>query len=162
VASTGPLASSLTFLYLFFAQVFWPLYAPGAALLVEPNQRRRRLMTPLLAVGGAVSVYLLWSDLSHPLGSSILNCHIVYVTGNPVSANLSLLYVAAVSLPLLLSSQRTLVVLGAIVLIGCVTSYYVYREAFLSVWCFFAAAGSAVIMAHFEGARRRRLRLAIP
>jgi hypothetical protein len=156
----GLLVGGLTFAYLFFAQIFWPLYAPIAAFQVEPDATRRRFIAPLVALGAAVSAYLLWSNLSHPLGSAILNCHVIYTTGNPASASLGLAYVAAVSLPLLLSSQRTLVVLGIVVLVGCVTTYAFYREAFLSVWCFFAAAGSAVILAHFEGARRERQALA--
>jgi hypothetical protein len=41
-------------------------------------------------------------------------------------------YIAATGLPLLMSSQRTVVVLGAIVV-----AYALYWEAFVSVWCFF-------------------------
>ena len=65
-------------------------------------------------------------------------------------------YLAATGLPLLLSSQRTVVVLGAIVLAGLVIAYAFYWEAFVSVWCFFAAAASVVILCHLEWSRRQR------
>jgi hypothetical protein len=39
-------------------------------------------------------------------------------------------------------------------------AYVLYWEAFVSVWCFFAAAASAVILWHFELSRRRSFRMA--
>jgi hypothetical protein len=45
--------------------------------------------------------------------------------------------------------------------VGSVISYVFYWEAFSSVWCFFAAAASAVIVFHFERVRLLR-RAAIP
>ena len=35
-----------------------------------------------------------------------------------------------------------------------------YWEAFVSIWCFFAAAASVVILCHFEWERRQRLHVA--
>ena len=37
VAPDGPLSTGLTLLYLFFAEVFWPIFVPIAVLLVEPE-----------------------------------------------------------------------------------------------------------------------------
>jgi hypothetical protein len=45
------------------------------------------------------------------------------------------------------------VLLGAIVLCGSLSAYFMYWEAFASVWCF-AAAGSVVILVHFERVRQ--------
>jgi uncharacterized membrane protein len=61
---------------------------------------------------------------------------------------------------LIASSRRAIIVLGAIILVGSVVAYAFYWEAFMSVWCFFAAAASVVILGHFEWARRRSLQLA--
>jgi hypothetical protein len=71
---------------------------------------------------------------------------------------LALAYLAATCLPPILSTWRTVATLGLIVLVGCVVAYEVYWEAFASVWCFFAAAASAVILGHFEQSRWRHLR----
>jgi hypothetical protein len=46
------------------------------------------------------------------------------------------------------------VVLGIIVLAGLLLAYFMYWQAFASVWCFFAAAGSVVILVHFERVRQ--------
>jgi hypothetical protein len=54
----------------------------------------------------------------------------------------------------LLSSHRAVALLGAIVLGGSILAYALYWDAFASVWCFFAAAGSVVILVHFQRVRQ--------
>jgi Family of unknown function (DUF6629) len=160
LAPDGSISTGLTLLFLFFAQVLWPIYAPITVMLIEPSETRRRLMLPCFAAGAAVAAYLLWWILARPHVALILDRHIVYVTEHRHSGAVPLAYLAATSLPLMLSSQRTLVTLGTIILVGCTIACAFYWHAFVSVWCFFAAAASAVILCHFEWARRQRLRIA--
>lgn len=149
----GSAAAGLTALFLFFAEVFWPIYAPIAVLLIEPLAKRRRLMFLCLAAGLGVGAYLLWWISTHAEIAAIVDGHIAY-TREKHSDLVGLGYLAATALPLLLSSRRTVVALGAIVLVGAVVAYLLYWAAFVSVWCFFAAAASAIILAYFEWARR--------
>lgn len=160
-AASGPAASSgLVLGFLLFAQAFWPTYAPLAAYLVETDRRRRRLIAPFLMLGPAISLYLAWRLLqSHPTASAV-GGHIVYATAQPPSTAPPLAYLSVVSLPLLLSSRPTLAAFGALVLAGCVVAWHAYWQAFQSVWCYFAAAGSAMLLAHFQVARRRAQALA--
>lgn len=158
-AADGMIATTLAFLFLFFAEAFWPVYAPIAVLLIEPSKWRRQLMVGCLGVGVSVGAYLLWWILKWPPGAAILDGHIVYLTEYRHSDAIGLAYPTATGLPLLLSSQRTVVVLGAIVLTGLAVAYAFYWEAFVSVWCFFAAAASVAILAHFEWSRRQHLRM---
>ena len=116
VAPDSSTSAGLTLLYLLFAEVFWPVYAPIAVWLVEPSERRRQLVVVCLAVGVAVGAYLLWPLLTRPHGAAILHGHIVYVTGSRQPDSVGLAYLAATGLPLILSSQRTLVALGAVIL----------------------------------------------
>jgi hypothetical protein len=157
LAPDGLIPTGLTLLFLFFAEVFWPVYAPIAVLLIERSERRRRLMLLCLAVGVGVGAYLLWSILAGPHSAVILDDHIVYVTEHRYSDAVAISYLAATSLPLFLSSQRTVIALGAIIFVGIAVAYAFYWDAFVSVWCFFAAAASVVILCHFEWSRRQRL-----
>jgi len=159
-APNGTFAAGLIFLFLFIAEVVWPVYAPIAVWLIEPDERRRQLMLPCLAIGLSVGAWLLWPILTQPHSAAVLGDHIVYVTENKHSDLLGLAYLAATTLPLVLSSRRTMVALGAIILTGSVVAYFLYWEAFVSVWCYFAAAASVVILVHFELSRRHRLRMA--
>ena len=157
-APNGYLVTALTFLYLFFAEAFWPLYAPIAVWLIEPGEHRRQLMLVCLGVGAGVGAYLLWWILDHSHLATILDYHIVYGPGYRQPAAVGFGYLVATGLPLMLSSQRTVVALGAIVLTGLVVAYAFYWEAFISVWCFFAAVASVAILCHFEWSRRNHLR----
>ena len=161
LAPGGSIATSLTFLFLFFAQVFWPVYAPTAALLVEPRGRRRLLMLLCLALGIGVSLYFC-SSITRFHDAIILKGHIVYSTehGSPIAIDLS--YLAATSLSLVLSSRRLVAALGVIILVGSAVAYAFYWQALVSVWCFFAAAASVVILWHFETSRRQHDGTAAP
>ena len=160
LAPDGSFSAVLTFLFLFLAEAFWPLYAPIAVWLIEPNERRRHLMAVCFVVGASIAAYLLWWIVGHPHLAIILDGHVVYGTAYQQPAAVGVAYLVATGLPLLLSSHRTVVVLGAIVLGGLVVAYAFYWEAFISVWCFFAAAASIAILCHFEWSRRSKLRTA--
>lgn len=148
--------AALVSLYLFFAQVFWPVYAPLAIALAEPDPRRRRPMSALLAVGFAVAAFLSWGLATHPHAATIIDGHIAYVTEVPHLPLVALAYGAATCLPMLLSSERAIVAMGAVVLVGSGLAYLLYWEAFQSVWCFFAAAASALLLFHFQALQARR------
>jgi hypothetical protein len=162
LAPDGSISTALALSFLFFAEVFWPIYAPIVVLLIEPKGSRRNLMFACLAIGAAVGCYLFWSIVTGPHSAVILDDHIFYVTEHRRSDVVALAYLAATTLPLFLSSQRTVVTLGAIIFLGIAVAYVFYWEAFVSVWCFFAAAASVVILCHFEWSRRQRLRMATP
>lgn len=158
VAPDGAVTTSLTYLYLLFAEVFWPVYAPAACLLIEPVRARRLAILACLIVGLVVAVYYLSSILTHPHTARILGGHVVYVTGGKISFPMGTAYLVATGLAILLSSHRAMLTLGVIVVIGAVVSYTLFWQSFVSVWCFFAATASIVILMQFEWAHRRHLR----
>jgi hypothetical protein len=111
-------------------------------------------------LGVGVAVNLLWSILSTPHSASILDGHIVYTSAPRHLDVLSVAYLIATGVAPIASSHRTVRALGAIILIGSAVAFAFYWEAFVSVWCFFAAAASGAILFHFEAAHRRRLQVA--
>ncbi|MGH6958027.1 MAG: DUF6629 family protein [Caulobacteraceae bacterium] len=146
-------ASPLALAYLAFAQVFWPLWAPLAVLMVEPGRWRRRIAATALAVGAGVAAYLALGLASLPPVAAIVHLHIAYPGHDADPTALVAAYVLATCAPLLASSRRAVVVFGVLVLAGDGASGFFYWEASLSVWCFFAAAASVVLAASFLKAR---------
>jgi hypothetical protein len=142
MAPEGPVATGLTLAFLLMAEVSWPIYVPSMMLWIEPDRRRRRLILPWLVLGVSVAAYLLSGILAGSHSARILSAHIVYVTEHQFPFPVGLTYLAATCLPLLLSTYRAVLILGVIVLIGCVTAYTFYWESFESVWCFFGRAAS--------------------
>jgi hypothetical protein len=150
-------STDLALLFLFLAEVFWPIYAPIAVALIEPSKSRRRLVYLCLAVGVGVGAHLLWSILTQAQDVMILNGHITYMTKHEHTNVVVGAYLIATCLPLLVSSHRAVAAVGATVLIGYATAFIFYWQAFVSVWCFFAAAASILILLHFELERRQSL-----
>ena len=153
-APHGPAADALTLAFLVFALVFWPVYAPAACLWLEPKHPRRRVLLACLVIGMAVAAYLGWRAMAGPRDAIIAGRCIVYRMPGGHPLWLGAAYMTATTLPLIASSRRILHLLGAVTLVGSLVAYVFYWQAFLSVWCYFAAAGSTVILAHFEWARR--------
>jgi hypothetical protein len=158
----SPLAAGLTMAFLAFAQVLWPIYAPIAVLLVEPERARRQAMSACAVLGAVVSAYLLIGLLTHPRMGALIDQHMVYgsVLRPPLLMIIGLMYLTATTLPLLLSSQRTLTAIGAVILVGSVVAYSFYQHAFQSVWCYFAAAASVMLLFHFVRVRWLKARIA--
>jgi hypothetical protein len=154
VAPEGAASSALTWLFLLFAKMFWPFYAPLAVLLVENEAVRRRILAVCCFAGAGVSLFFLGSILSNVHDAHILGGHIVYSSEPRLPRAVALTYLVTTGIAPIVSSHRAAQLLGLIVTAGSLLTYLYYWEAFVSVWCFFAAAGSVVILAHFLQARR--------
>ncbi len=156
VAPSAPVETGLVHLFLLFALVFWPVYAPLAVLSIEPDPRRRPWIMACVGAGILVAAYFLFSIHADPRTAVIDHHHVVY-SGDPnLPFAVRWLYPIATCLGPLLSTLAPVRILGGLVTVGSIVSYVVYWEAFSSVWCFFAAAASFVIVFQFEQARRMR------
>lgn len=146
----GPAQSPLTTVFLLFAKVMWPVLTPFAAWSIEPDRTRRRLIGLCLAGGIAIAAFFLWSLLANVHTARIDGRHIVYSSEPWLPPFSVVTYLMATCIAPLLSSYPLVRVLGAVVTLGSFVTYFFYWEAFTSVWCFFAAAGSVIIVFHFR------------
>jgi len=135
----------LTHAFLAYAEIFWPVFAPLAALLIEPERLRRRLILACLAVGVVLSAYLLVKMIGNPYTASAAIGHIVYSNGATYPTGIEVPYVAATTISLLLSSHRMIQLLALVILAGFGVAYVSFHASYISVWCFFAALASALV-----------------
>jgi hypothetical protein len=131
--------------FLGYAEIFWPMFAPIAAWLIEPDLRRRRLIGLCVLVGAAVSTYLLVKMLGNPYTASVASGHIVYSNGVSYPKGIEIPYVLATTISLLLSSHRMIQLLATVILAGFAVAWWSYHQSYISVWCFFAAASSVLV-----------------
>jgi len=148
-----------TYLFGFFAQVFWPIFVPLAVFLVEPAAWRRKVIISCGGLGIVVGLYLLSTIIFYPFSSQIVAHSIQYLCPSPqVPFSIhALLYVIATCGSCLFSSHRHLRWLGVLTLIFLGISYYFYTATFASVWCFFAAIISIVIYIFFKSPSGRTI-----
>jgi hypothetical protein len=150
----SPWALPLANAFMFMALVVWPLWPPIATVLVERERWRRLAMIVILLVAIALAIRGLSGMWTHAYEACVVQNSIAYSNGLPYLPRQFAGYVLCTSFPFLLSSHRTLRWFGAIVLAGLILSASLYTYAYVSVWCFFAAAGSVTIYLHFARAKR--------
>lgn len=145
-------------IYLFFALVLWPTYMPLATWLLETGKTRRKLILACGFLGFCVSIALAFSMFGHAVSASPQAHRIVYHF-SPVSIGVnSSAYIVAACVPCLLSSLRSLNMLGLLALATAFIANEFYTQAFISVWCFLAATLSCAVLAHFVRESRDKMK----
>jgi hypothetical protein len=144
------LRTAMTYLYSGFSHVLWPIYVPFAVSVLEAVRWRKRAIFAFEAAGLVVSSYLLYSMVTRPLVAEVVGHHIVYASPHFNLVAVMVLYVAATCVCCFFSSHRFVKLFGALALISFVAAYFVYVDALVSVWCFFAAILSLLIYVHLR------------
>jgi hypothetical protein len=142
----GILTESLAYGFLFFAFLLWPVYIPLAVWVHERDAQRKCLLRYLAIFGSMGAFYLLVVLFTQTLGVSLEQNHIEYGIDAPFQTAGIILYVAVTTGALLLSSSRFIQWFGALSLLSAGAAWYWYETAFTSVWCFFAAGLSLIIL----------------
>jgi len=144
-------ASALGFLL--FAFLIWPVMAPYAAWLPEPDKLRRHVILGFMIIGiilgGLLYLPLLFD--SGRLSPEILQNSISYRSALlldgliPREMNCGI-YTVLVTVPLFISSYPAVRLYGLLILLSVIISAFFFHYAFTSVWCFFAAILSLYTM----------------
>ena len=141
--------SVLTHLYSFFSHVLWPIYVPIAVLLLEPEAWRRKVLMAIAVAGAAVGLYLLYFLVTEPIVSEVVGRHISYQSPHFYIVAVMVLYVLATCVSSFVSSCKTIRWFGAATFVALLAAYAFYAFWFISVWCFFAAVLSVIVLVHF-------------
>jgi uncharacterized protein DUF6629 len=152
LASKSSVAELLAFLFLLFAYVVWPIWIPSVLHYAEVNRCKRIALRWVTAIGMGVSAYLLFHLLFYRVKVAPVEHHISYVVKNIIDEHGAIplweifVYGVATILPFFISSLRYSALFGIVLLVSCITSYTLWYYTFSSVWCFFAACLSTVIL----------------
>jgi hypothetical protein len=141
--------------YLFIAWPLLPIYVPLAVMLIDPIQRGRLRSAPFVALGAVVSVYLAYVVLLNPVEVIRHEHGLEYDTTVHHPLVWAVLYIIAVIGPELLSGQPSIVAFGVANLVGLSLVAVFYSQEFASLWCFFAAAASVLILLHMIRLRQQ-------
>ena len=144
-ADVGAMATTA---YLVIALSFVPVLVPYAVWRIEPIGRRRSWMASFVILGVVVAVVLAASLVAGPHSASIGGRFISYHTSTPMGDLVAAFYIIAVCAPLVLSSHRSLVLLGALNIPVVIGLWLLLAEGFISLWCVWAAITSVVIANH--------------
>jgi hypothetical protein len=141
-------------LYVAFAWIVLPTLIPLAVLLVEPNERRRRIMAGFAWLGAVVSVYMLWAVVHDDITAHITHDTIQYGGAGDYAVLATVLYVVATCSTPLVSSFRNIRWFGAGNLVAVAVIAELQQDGLTSVWCLWAAIVSVLICLQFAAWRR--------
>jgi len=161
IASWRPL---LTYIYLVFAMAVWPFWVPLTIRLLEKDAKRKKIMNVLVAIGAVVAIVVVLVLSLYPVevmtplcltcpGSATpdIRNHLHYeFTFPPVAKSLigafTVLYIMATIVTPFVSSIRKMKWLGVVFLVSYLFAVIFYNNFVVSVWCFFAAMLSFVVL----------------
>jgi len=142
-------ASIAKYMFLFFAYVNWPLWMPMSVYLIENKRNKKIIMGACFLIGLIFVIWNLTMVLGKTVTVSVVGNSLLYDANEPGThaefVFMRFLYVAAVLIPIFLSSYRYMPLFGVAVGLTFLLSEYFYQHTFTSVWCFFAAVTSGVL-----------------
>ncbi|MES2774382.1 MAG: DUF6629 family protein [Bacteroidota bacterium] len=148
-----------TFTFLIFAQIVWTLWIPFSLLLLEKDVRRKKILRVLLGTGVALSIYHAWGLMVHPITGEALDCHIFYHVEylRPYRLYSGFVYGVAAIVPCFFSSVKRMWWLGAAFLGSYIATQFIYTLHVISVWCFFAALLSMIVIFILHGMNKEQV-----
>lgn len=134
--------------FLTFAQLLWPSWIPFSILLLEKNKDRKQLLSILLAMGLGISGYLLYCLFNYPVSAEIQSGHIHYKLNFPLAFTpiSGVLYFIPTVISLFISSVKRMTYLGLAILVSFIATKILFDDYLISVWCFFAAILSLIVL----------------
>lgn len=142
----APWHDASIYFFLFFAQVIWPFWVPFAIWSMEPDTTRKKMLTYFMMLGGAFSAYLVYCLFAYEVSAIIDGGHIKYYLYFPNMELRRSLYFFVTLIPFFISGLKYMKLLGGAFLCALIISYFFFLGFVISVWCFFAAVLSALIL----------------
>ncbi len=137
-----------TYSFCFFAFFFWPVWIPITVLKMETNSRKKPFLYLLLVLGAIVSSILAFSMIMNGIQTTVSCSHIKYDVFLPeILETIGVIfYCLATIIPLLISSKKWVPLFGLLTVGSVAITHFFYSTYFASVWCFFAAILSSMII----------------
>jgi len=143
--------SLLTSIYLVFAMAVWPLWIPLTIRLLDKDAKRKKAMTWMAATGAFVSMAVCFVLYLYPVKVMPMHHHLHYEFDIPRTVKnligvFSVLYIMATIVTPFISGIKKMKWLGIVFLASYLYAITFYNGFVISVWCFFAAILSLVVL----------------
>lgn len=144
----SPYTHLLTTTFLIFAQIIWPIVVPLTVYMYERDAQRKQRLWWLVAIWFILGTYLATCMVLFSYSSHIQEHHIAYTLPFPraVKRITDICYVLVIAFPLFFAKQKQARQMWIVLAISLVATSVLYSQYFVSVWCFFAALVSILII----------------
>ena len=127
------------------------MWVPLSILLLETLEKRKKILRVLLITGAVTAAYIICCMLLYSVHAVIYNHHIVYtINYSHATSSLATLrdgfYFIATLPAAFISTRKRIWVFGIVLIASYLVSKIFFQDAVVSVWCYFAAALSVVVL----------------
>ncbi len=146
------------YVFLTVAFVIWPVWAPYAVKMYEPNPTRKKIVSLLQLAGLMFAIFAAFVFATSPVHVSVIKGHLAYYVQHFLfSAESSIAwYFIPTILPFFVASNRIMArIIGVLLLLALVATYFFAPATLASIWCFFAAVISIGVIGLIWSERKR-------
>ncbi|MFD2201722.1 DUF6629 family protein [Shivajiella indica] len=132
--------------YSFISQPIWPIWTPMIFWLMEPDKNRRKILSYFVLLGIFTSLYMFYCLISFDISAVVENHHIRYYRDFPNLHIFKPLNFITIAITPFLSTLRYTKLLASVMFASLVITYLFFNNYLISVWCFFAAILSLLVI----------------
>jgi hypothetical protein len=134
------------YIYSFISQPLWPVWVPLVMWSMETDRSRKKILSYFLLLGGASSLYMLYCLVTYHISAVAEHGHIRYYRDFPYLNVMRPVNFITIAVTPFLSTLRFTKLLAAFMMASLIVTYIFFRSYLISVWCFFAAILSVLVL----------------
>jgi len=149
--------------FLIDAQLVWPLFVSFAVWNIEPDPLRKKKLLWFPVSGILAGLFFIYCLCFCTADVVVSNYHIQYVLDFPLVHRwfYGIIYFIPAMVPTFFSSVKRMSWLGSLLFISYLISRFFYKDYIVSVWCFFGALSSIVVLLIIMGQGNNSRKVAV-
>ena len=139
------------YIFLFFAIMVWPAWVPLTIRALETDPSRKKVLNVLVSTGITIAAGIGFVLMYYPVQVMNTDHHLHYMFGFPPETKsfiwlFTVLYIMATIISPFISGIKRMKWLGIIFLVSYLFSVIFFQGFVVSVWCYFAALLSIIVV----------------
>lgn len=149
--------SKAVYAFLVFAWVVWPVFIPFFMMKLEQNSYRKKILKGILGIGIGVAAILIYILSNYNMTAQVDGYHIRYNLDFQFDWVwvFAIFYLIPTVFSTLISSVKKMWYLGVINIASYVFTKIFFAGYVISIWCFFGAVSSLVVLAIILEAQKK-------
>jgi hypothetical protein len=132
--------------YSFISQPVWPVWVPLIIWLMETDPKRKKILSYFFIGGLAAALYMGYCLVAYNISAVAENGHIRYYRDFPYLNIMRPINFITIAVTPFLSTLPRTKLLASAMMASLIVSYLFFTNYLISVWCFFAAILSLLII----------------
>jgi len=145
--NNGSSSAFFAYAFLFFAFIVWPIYSPTFIYILD---KKNESLKKFIFLGIIVALYSTIILIIQPLSIQKVGRCISYDFHYSLDWLLAMIYLITVFGAFFASNNKILKLFGLLFAILALISWILYKNNFISVWCFFAAVVSSMFFVYIK------------